>query len=93
MSGNDNFPRMKIPALRLGKDRLVRILTDRTALPVLWQTGRSTKKGDDAYQIDNSCLGEILFLNNNKTLHGRSAFAADSARLLYRIRVHAGCLA
>ncbi len=37
--------------------------------------------------------GEILFLNNTKVLHGRTAFPADSRRLLYRIRVHAGCLA
>lgn len=37
--------------------------------------------------------GEVLFLNNTKALHGRTAFAEDSARLMYRIRVHAGCLA
>lgn len=37
--------------------------------------------------------GEILFLNNTKALHGRTAFAEDSPRLMYRIRVHAGCLA
>ena len=36
--------------------------------------------------------GETLFLHNTKVLHGRTGFAAGSTRLMYRIRVHAGCL-
>ena len=36
--------------------------------------------------------GETLFLHNTKVLHGRTGFATDSSRLMYRIRVHAGCL-
>ena len=36
--------------------------------------------------------GETGFLHNTKVLHGRTGFATDSSRLMYRIRVHAGCL-
>ncbi len=36
--------------------------------------------------------GETIFIHNTKTLHGRSGFATNSDRLLYRIRIHAGCL-
>lgn len=37
--------------------------------------------------------GETMFIHNTKALHGRTGFAADSDRLMYRIRMHAGCLA
>jgi hypothetical protein len=36
--------------------------------------------------------GETLFIHNTKALHGRTGFAAQSDRLLYRVRMHAGCL-
>jgi hypothetical protein len=36
--------------------------------------------------------GEIVFVNNVRALHGRTAFDADSDRLMYRIRANAGCL-
>lgn len=36
--------------------------------------------------------GEILFINNVRVLHGRTGFAGTSGRLMYRIRVNAGCL-
>ena len=36
--------------------------------------------------------GEILLMHNNKVLHGRTGFAQDSNRLMYRIRKHIGCL-
>ncbi len=36
--------------------------------------------------------GDILFVNNVKALHGRSGFAKDSGRLLYRIRMRAPSL-
>lgn len=36
--------------------------------------------------------GETIFMQNTKVLHGRTAFAETSDRLMYRIRVHAGCL-
>ncbi len=36
--------------------------------------------------------GETLFIHNTRALHGRSAFAADSNRLMYRVRSHVGCL-
>ncbi|MEO0436179.1 MAG: TauD/TfdA family dioxygenase [Pseudomonadota bacterium] len=36
--------------------------------------------------------GETLFLNNLKVMHGRTGFAGDSNRLMYRVRMYAGCL-
>lgn len=36
--------------------------------------------------------GEIVFVNNVRALHGRTAFDPDSDRLMYRIRANAGCL-
>jgi len=36
--------------------------------------------------------GETLFIRNVKVLHGRTEFAPDSRRLMYRFRAHAGCL-
>ncbi len=36
--------------------------------------------------------GETVFLHNTKVLHGRTGFAPVSTRLMYRVRVHAGCL-
>jgi alpha-ketoglutarate-dependent taurine dioxygenase len=36
--------------------------------------------------------GETVFMHNTKVLHGRTGFPADSHRLMYRIRIHAGCL-
>jgi len=36
--------------------------------------------------------GNTLFLHNTRVLHGRTGFAADSNRLMYRFRAHAGCL-
>ncbi len=37
--------------------------------------------------------GDVLFLNNKMALHGRDGFTADSNRLLFRLRAHAGRLA
>lgn len=37
--------------------------------------------------------GEMLLLDNRKALHGRTAFAPDSDRLMYRFRAHADGLA
>ncbi|MEO1522517.1 MAG: TauD/TfdA family dioxygenase, partial [Cyanobacteria bacterium J06633_2] len=37
--------------------------------------------------------GHIVFLHNQKVLHGRGGFAPDSERLLYRIRFHMDTLA
>lgn len=36
--------------------------------------------------------GNTLFLHNTRVLHGRTGFASDSNRLMYRFRMHAGCL-
>ena len=36
--------------------------------------------------------GEMILINNIRALHGRTALEDDSARLMYRFRVHAGCL-
>ena len=36
--------------------------------------------------------GETLFFHNTKVLHGRTGFSATSNRLIYRTRMHAGCL-
>ena len=36
--------------------------------------------------------GEIIFIHNTKALHARTGFSGDSERLMYRIRVPAGCL-
>jgi hypothetical protein len=36
--------------------------------------------------------GETVFMHNTKVLHGRTGFAAESDRLMYRIRAHVGCL-
>lgn len=36
--------------------------------------------------------GEVLFLHNHKILHGRTGFASDSTRLMYRFRMHCGAL-
>ena len=36
--------------------------------------------------------GETLFLNNLKVMHGRTGFAGTSDRLMYRVRIYAGCL-
>lgn len=33
--------------------------------------------------------GEVLFVNNHKALHGRTSFAPDSRRLMFRYRAHA----
>lgn len=33
--------------------------------------------------------GQIMIMNNTKVLHGRTEFASDSDRLLYRVRQHA----
>lgn len=33
--------------------------------------------------------GDIILVHNNRALHGRSAFSADSERLMYRLRAHA----
>lgn len=32
--------------------------------------------------------GQIVFMHNNKVLHGRTGFSPDSDRLLYRVRLH-----
>ena len=37
--------------------------------------------------------GDIVFMHNCKVLHGRTGFAEDSDRLLYRVRVHLDNLA
>lgn len=37
--------------------------------------------------------GQIIFMHNQKVLHGRGGFAPDSDRLLYRIRFHLDALA
>ena len=37
--------------------------------------------------------GDTIFLHNTKALHGRTGFAADSDRMMYRIRVRAAGLA
>lgn len=36
--------------------------------------------------------GETLYMHNTKVLHGRTGFQETSDRLMYRIRMHAGCL-
>lgn len=36
--------------------------------------------------------GETLFMHNTKVLHGRTGFEETSNRLMYRIRMQAGCL-
>ena len=36
--------------------------------------------------------GETIFIHNTKALHGRTAFPDGSRRLMYRIRIPAGCL-
>lgn len=37
--------------------------------------------------------GDILFMDNTRALHGRTGFSDISDRLMYRIRIEAGCLA
>ena len=37
--------------------------------------------------------GQIAFMHNHKVLHGRTGFAPESDRLLYRIRLHVASLA
>ncbi|MEM9217342.1 MAG: TauD/TfdA family dioxygenase [Cyanobacteria bacterium P01_F01_bin.150] len=37
--------------------------------------------------------GQIVFMHNQKVLHGRTGFSLESDRLLYRIRLHVNCLA
>jgi alpha-ketoglutarate-dependent taurine dioxygenase len=36
--------------------------------------------------------GDTVFMHNTKVLHGRTGFAADSDRLMYRVRAFATCL-
>jgi alpha-ketoglutarate-dependent taurine dioxygenase len=40
----------------------------------------------------HAASGEIVFMHNTRVLHGRRGFAETSPRLMYRIRMHAGCL-
>ena len=37
--------------------------------------------------------GDILFMDNTRVLHGRTAFGDQSDRMMYRIRIEASCLA
>lgn len=43
----------------------------------------------DCFHLDS---GDVLFMNNRKVLHGRSGFAADSDRLMFRYRLYAPSL-
>ncbi len=45
------------------------------------------------FQIFELAAGETLFVHNSRALHGRTAFAQDSKRLMFRVRMNAGCLA
>jgi alpha-ketoglutarate-dependent taurine dioxygenase len=47
---------------------------------------------DDILFKFHARAGQTVFLQNTKTLHGRTGFSADSDRLMYRMRMHAGCL-
>ena len=47
----------------------------------------------DQFQQFDLGAGETLFLHNTRALHGRTGFAPDSKRLLFRIRMYAGSLA
>ncbi|ROU01260.1 TauD/TfdA family dioxygenase [Histidinibacterium lentulum] len=40
----------------------------------------------------HAASGEIVFMHNTRVLHGRRGFAETSPRLMYRIRMHTGCL-
>lgn len=46
---------------------------------------------DVLYQF-HAEAGETIFLDNTKVLHGRTGFSEDSDRLMYRTRMHVGCL-
>lgn len=48
------------------------------------------REGDRAFALDD---GDVLMLNNWKVLHGRTAMARNSARLMFRFRVNAAVLA
>lgn len=52
-----------------------------------------TLKSTEAFQTFELGAGETLFMHNTRALHGRTAFSPDSKRLMFRIRMHAGCLA
>lgn len=52
----------------------------------------ATLHRDDILFRFHAEAGETLFMHNTKVLHGRSGFSANSDRLMYRIRIHAGCL-
>ncbi len=46
---------------------------------------------DPAHQL-RLTPGQIVFINNQKVLHGRTALSADSPRLIYRVRLHVASL-
>ena len=50
-------------------------------------------KSPDCGQTFELGAGETLFIHNSRALHGRTAFSKESKRLMFRIRIHAGCLA
>lgn len=52
----------------------------------------SVLQAPDHHVTVRLAAGEIVCLNNIQALHGRTGFAPDSDRLMYRVRAHAGCL-
>lgn len=48
------------------------------------------RESDRVFALDD---GDVLMLNNWKALHGRTAMAPESARLMFRFRVNAAVLA
>jgi alpha-ketoglutarate-dependent taurine dioxygenase len=66
------------------------VLTDR-ALAAMEALDACLRREDLLFRF-HAEPGETLFLHNTKVLHGRTGFAADSDRLMYRIRTRADCL-
>ncbi|MFN3231844.1 MAG: TauD/TfdA family dioxygenase [Alphaproteobacteria bacterium] len=47
----------------------------------------------DKFYVFHVADGDLLLIDNNRAMHGRTGFSGDSQRLMFRYRAHAGCLA
>lgn len=85
-SSNIRYYRSQIDTARQDGDRLTR--RDLSCMAAL---DEALQRPDNQFQF-HLRAGETLFLHNTKVLHGRTGFASSSTRLMYRIRINAGCL-
>ncbi len=66
-------------------------MLDETARGALDRLDQILAAGGGTYKFQAE-PGEIIIMDNARVLHGRSGFAPSSDRLMYRLRMHCGCL-